>query len=124
MADQTFGKQQRLLTASDFQRVFDQHSLKASQGSLLLLAAANQRGLSRIGFIIAKKNIRTAVQRNRIKRLSREYFRTHSDTLSGYDIILLARRGLDQLTNQEIFIILDQQWKRLIRKHQQKKVSD
>jgi len=124
MADQSFAKHQRLLTAKEFQKVFDGQSIKVSSAQLLILAATNGQAFSRIGFIIAKKNIRTAVQRNRIKRLAREYFRIHGGSFSGYDIILLARRGLDTMSNQEIHTFLEQQWQRLVRKHQQSKLIE
>jgi len=124
MPDQRFGKHQRLLKASEFQNVFDNHSIKASCGNFLFLAAKNQQTFSRLGFIIAKKNIRTAVQRNRIKRLAREYFRTQGGSFPGYDIIMLARRGLDTMSNKEIQSILEQQWQRLVRKNQQSKLIE
>lgn len=113
MAGFGFSKQQRLLKARDFQRVFDQTSLKASTRSLLLLAARNQLEHPRIGFIIAKKQVRLAVQRNRIKRIIRESFRTHAMHLFPYDVIILVRRGLEQQTNREIRATFERTWQKL-----------
>ncbi|MEE4281228.1 MAG: ribonuclease P protein component, partial [Pseudomonadales bacterium] len=64
---------------------------------------------------IAKKNVRLAVQRNRIKRTAREVFRTMPDSDPSLDVVLLARRGLDQLDNAELSTILRQQWQKLVR---------
>jgi len=115
MADFRFTRQQRLLNADDFQRVFDNTKFKASTRELLVLGAANDLGHSRIGFIIAKKNIRTAVHRNRIKRLIREYFRVHCSDLESADLIIMARRGFDKRPNSEINAAFSDLWKKIIR---------
>jgi len=115
MADYRFTRQQRLLNAGDFKRVFDNTKYKASTRELLVLGAANDLGHSRIGFIIAKKNIRTAVHRNRIKRIIREFFRVHSSELDTADLIIMARRGFDQRSNSEINAAFSDLWKKLVR---------
>ncbi len=66
--------------------------------------------------MIAKKNIRLAVQRNRSKRLIRESFRHHQDLLSGLDIVILARKGLDKLDNAAIVQLLEKLWQDLVRR--------
>lgn len=115
MADYRFTRQQRLLSAEDFQRVFDNTKFKASTRELLILGAANDLGHSRIGFIIAKKNIRTAVHRNRIKRIIRENFRVHCGELNSVDLIIMARRGFDNRSNSEINIAFSELLKKIIR---------
>ena len=117
MAGFGFSKQQRLLKARDFQRVFDQSSLKTSTRAILLLAATNHLGHPRIGFIIAKKQVRLAVQRNRIKRVIRECFRAQSDATFSYDVIILVRKELESLNNQEIRVEFESQWNKLMRQN-------
>ena len=114
-ADTSFGKARRLLNASDYSRVFDGAEARASHKHLLLLATTNNRPGHRLGLVIAKKNVRLAVQRNRVKRVAREVFRHLPDSEPALDVILLARRGLDQLDNDELSTILQQQWQKLIR---------
>ncbi len=114
-ADYRFGKARRLLNAGDYSRVFDGAEARASHKHLLLLAKPNQEPGHRLGLVIAKKNVRLAVQRNRIKRVAREVFRTMPATEPSMDVVLLARRGLDQLDNAELSTILQQQWQRLVR---------
>ena len=114
-ADSSFGKAKRLLNAKDYSRVFDGAEAKASHKHLLLLAKTNNRPGHRLGLVIAKKNVRLAVQRNRVKRIAREFFRTLPATEPGLDVVLLARRGLGQLDNAELSSILQQQWQKLIR---------
>jgi len=113
--DAGFGKARRLLTAKDYSRVFDGAQARASHRHLLLLAAENDRPGHRLGLVIAKKNVRLAVQRNRIKRVAREFFRHVPESEPPMDVVLLARRGIGQLDNAELSSILRQQWQKLVR---------
>ena len=70
---------------------------------------------ARLGLVVAKKNVRLAVDRNRFKRLVRESFRRRQHLLEGIDIIVLARRGVVRQSNREFFKAIDEQW-RIIRK--------
>lgn len=107
MTDLSFGKSSRLLNASDYQAVFDGAELKVSKQQVLYLARLNGKSHSRLGLVIAKKNIRLAVQRNRIKRILRECFRTQQGDI-GVDIVVLARRGLDEMDNPSLHTLFSQ----------------
>ena len=111
-----FPKARRLLKASDYSRVFDKAEAKASHKYLLLLARPSSAHGHRLGLVIAKKNVRLAVQRNRIKRVAREFFRTLPDGEPAMDVVLLTRRGIDHLDNAELSSILLQQWQKLSHK--------
>jgi ribonuclease P protein component len=119
VADASFGKAKRLLNARDYSPVFDSPDARASHKHLLLLAKSTQGPEHRLGLVIAKKNVRLAVQRNRIKRLSREFFRSLPNSDLSMDVVLLARRGMGDLDNSELSSILQQQWQKLVR-HQAK----
>lgn len=112
--DASFGKSRRLLNAADYSNVFDGAQARASHRHLLLLARSNTGDQHRLGLVIAKKNVRLAVQRNRIKRVSREFFRHLPADTANLDVVLLARRGLDQLDNATLSSILRQQWQKLL----------
>ena len=109
-----FGKEKRLLNAKDYSRVFDNPDARASHQNLLLLAKVNACAGHRLGLVIAKKNVRLAVHRNRIKRVAREFLRTRPAGEPTVDVVLLARRGMGDLDNAELSSILQQQWKKLI----------
>ncbi len=70
-------------------------------------------GYGRIGLIIAKRHVKRAVDRNRIKRLVRESFRHRRAGLPSLDIVVLARPGLGSLDNSEIHRQLDKLWRKL-----------
>ncbi|GAB3283648.1 ribonuclease P protein component [Parahaliea aestuarii] len=112
----SFGKTSRLLTARDYSRVFDGAEARASHKHVLLLAKQNDRPGHRLGLVVAKKNVRQAVQRNRVKRLAREMFRQAGAQPPYMDVVLLARRGIDQLDNAELSSILRGQWRKLARR--------
>lgn len=109
-----FTKSQRLLNAHDFKAVFDHADYRVSHGQMLLLSRKNNLNYPRLGLVIAKKNAKLAVQRNRIKRIIRESFRLHQQQLPAVDIIVLARRGIDSLDNSQLQHLTAKSWQRLI----------
>ena len=112
--DASFGKAKRLLNAQDYSSVFDEPDAKAFHKNLLLLAKVNNGSGHRLGLVIAKKNVRQAVQRNRIKRIAREFVRKVPDGVP-LDVVVLARRGLDQMDNSQVASLFQQQWDKLAR---------
>lgn len=121
MADQSFGRKLRLLTASDYKAVFGKAELKVSCPQLLILAIKSGYEDPRLGLVIAKKHIRLAVERNRLKRLLRESFRKHQQLLIEMDIVILARSGSDKLDNKDFVTLVEKLWQDLIRR--QKRLS-
>jgi ribonuclease P protein component len=116
VADNAFSRSCRLLTASDYKTVFDKSQLKVSNRYFLVLATINSLPTPRVGLVIAKKNVGKAVQRNRIKRLIRQSFRTLKPTLNNLDLVVLARKDADKLENQAIVDQLNQLWQDLAKK--------
>lgn len=110
-----FGREKRLLTPQQFKAVFDSASNKVPGKNVLLLARDNQFEHPRIGLVIGKKSVKLAVERNRIKRQIRESFRHNQDILIGVDIVIVARRGIADLSNIELRQQFDKMWKRLAR---------
>jgi ribonuclease P protein component len=106
-----FTRRLRLTSPADFQRVFQQQACKSTSLEFTVLAVANQQAYPRLGLAIAKKHVRRAVDRNRIKRLIRESFRHNQALLSGLDIVVLARKGVDNSTNETINSALNKHWK-------------
>lgn len=114
----SFAKQCRLLCAADYSPVFDKADFKVSNSSILILARPNSVGTPRLGLVISKKNVRLAVDRNRLKRLIRESFR-HRVDLPNVDIVVLARRGLGEAANTVINNELNRLWNKLGNKAKQ-----
>ncbi|MDF1762830.1 MAG: ribonuclease P protein component [Oleibacter sp.] len=117
MQDLAFRRTSRLLTPKDFKRVFDNTALRGSTPHLLVLASPNESSNPRVGFVLAKKQLKRAVDRNRVKRLIRESFRQHQHDLANNDFVILARSGIVQLDNHQIRAMIDSLWFRLKQPH-------
>lgn len=100
----------------EFQAVFDGAAFKVGEAGFLLLAKPNALPHPRLGLVVAKKKIRLAVNRNRIKRIVRDSFRLHQHDLPSLDIIFLVRQDLSTVANDEFHKQLLNAWKRLQRK--------
>ncbi|MDF2182544.1 ribonuclease P protein component [Neptuniibacter sp. CAU 1671] len=116
MTEFKFPRQVRLLNGGDFQNVFNDVQLKVPDQPLLLLARPNPLGYARIGFIISKKNVRLAVKRNRVRRIMRESFRQTQHQLPAVDMIILARKGIGELENEQLHKLMQKCWSRLKQK--------
>ena len=113
MAEHRFTRDFRLLSPADFKSVFDGAKHKVSCRYILMLAIKQQTPQTRLGMVVAKKNVSKSVERNRIKRLIRESFRHARLQLPGLDIVVLIRKGLDNLPNFVISSKIDALWKDL-----------
>jgi ribonuclease P protein component len=111
-----FPRQLRLLSSDDFQQVFKHTESRSVDQRLTVLARKNQLGHARLGLAISKRIIKTAVGRNRVKRLVRESFRLHQQALSGLDIVVLSRNGAPQASNPQLRNSLQTHWQRVARK--------
>ena len=107
-----FSNKVKLTEALEFKRVFSKakaYNFKNIKG----LVRTNEGQTARLGVIVAKKNVRKASQRSRIKRLIRESFRIARPTLPAIDIIVMARFGANSSKNSEIFECLNKLWAKL-----------
>ena len=59
---------------------------------------------------MAKKRIRRANRRNRLKRLVRECFRENQDRLSGLDLVVVALAAADQAAGAVLRGSLERHW--------------
>ena len=80
----------------------------------------NQISDGRLGLAIAKKQLAKAVWRNRVKRLAREAFRQHKQAVSGYDIVVLGRRGMQDIDSD----VLTKSFEHLIRQVKKSGLKD
>ena len=81
-----------------------------------MLAIHNQLGHPRLGMAISRKNVKLAVKRNLIKRQLRESFRLHQAIIGHFDVVVLARPGVDRLGRQELRAQIDDCWQKIAKK--------
>lgn len=109
----SFTRRARLTKPAEFQRVF-RENIRSSNSHLTVLAAPNGLGYPRLGLAISRRFAKSAVARNRIKRVIRESFRLNQDGLGGVDVVVLARDGVDRLSAHELRAALERHWMKLI----------
>ena len=99
-------KKARLLKRVQFLTLSKQGK-KVYTDCFLALVSVGEAHNNRIGITVSKK-VGNAIERNRIKRIIREYFRHNKENIPGpKDINIIARKGLASLANRQIFEKLD-----------------
>ncbi|MCK6265609.1 ribonuclease P protein component [Vibrio sp. ZSDE26] len=109
-----FCRELRLLTPEHYQKVFQQ-AHRAGSPHFTIIARNNSLSHPRLGLAVPKKQIKTAVGRNRFKRLARESFRNSQHQLPNKDFVVIAKKSAQDLSNDEIFKLFDKLWLRLSR---------
>ena len=107
--DRSFGGDRRLRTKHDFQRVFGD-PVRSSDRYFSVLARARVAGPARLGLAVAKKRIRRANRRNRLKRLVRESFRENQDRLAGLDLVVIGLAAADREPGRVLRGSLGRHW--------------
>lgn len=77
----------RLVNKADFDRVFAENQ-RARTDFVIVMARPNQVGYPRLGMIVAKRLLARAVDRNRVKRCTRESFRQVMAELPACDFVV------------------------------------
>lgn len=91
MANLTFPRTSRLLSAKAYKQVFE-CGRKLKQGGVFLYVYPNEEKVARLGLAISKRSFASSVCRNRIKRMVRERFRLEQAELLGWDIVVMVKR--------------------------------
>lgn len=96
-----FPPERRLRRREEFQRVWQRGDKRHSRYFITAVVEKTE-GPSRLGVTVSRK-VGGAVERNRVKRILREFFRTHQNQLAGFvDLSVVAKRGAAGLSSEEI----------------------
>ncbi|MDP4537154.1 ribonuclease P protein component [Alkalimonas collagenimarina] len=109
-----FGRELRLLTPGEFNQVFQQ-PFRAGSPLFTILCTPTDRTNPRLGLIIAKKRVKLAVQRNRIKRCIRESFRLQQHRLPNIDLVVMVKGQISATENEELRTQLERIWNKICR---------
>ena len=110
----SFGKERRILTKKQFKNVFSS-PVKVVMPAYVLISCANVCGFARLGLALSKKMVAKAVARTRLKRIFREDFRQRK--LAEFDVVIVARKSLNYLSNEDLRTSLDKAWVKLNNLH-------
>ncbi len=98
--------QNRLREEKDFLNVLKRGRAKTSE-FLSVKFIKNNLDFCRIGFLTGAKIFKKAVIRNKIKRRLREAIRKQLPVgVTGYDMVLIARKGIENKKTGEIELLL------------------
>jgi len=97
--NQRFSSKNRLTNTAQFDEVFKKNSKTLKTNEFLFLLKGNLMEENRLGIIIGKKNVPLSVERNKLRRLIREGFRTILKPRLGIDLIVLVRPGINNNKN-------------------------
>lgn len=86
----SFGRNRRLTDKASFTRVLGSRQ-RDSVGRVALQVAANEGTGARLGISVAKRHVKRSVDRNRVKRMMREAFRTHPIKRLNIDLFISIR---------------------------------
>ncbi|MBS3736669.1 MAG: ribonuclease P protein component [Candidatus Bipolaricaulota bacterium] len=100
MSDNRFPKTNRLVSESDFSRVYEK-GLRLDGGRFVFYLLESQSTTPRIG-IVTPKYLGNATKRNRIKRIIRENFRKNKEIFEGFDFIVRPKEDAGNLSNVEL----------------------
>jgi ribonuclease P protein component len=108
----SFPKTERLLKRACFTRL-SSFGKKVQTRYFIALISPGITDKNRIGLTVSKR-VGKAVERNRIKRVIREFYRSRRSTLAGpRDINIIARKQVSDLANGRIFVELDNLFKKI-----------
>jgi ribonuclease P protein component len=86
---------------------------RSADNLFTVLARTSDRARPRLGLAISRKAARRSVDRNRIKRISREAFRLCGHD-SGVDVIVFARNAAANESRAALRSSLDKHFRRLL----------
>jgi len=87
-------RERRLVLGRDFQRVFRDGG-RARGASIVVVACESGLPVTRLGLSVGRTIWKSAVKRNRIRRIFREAFRlSYADLPQGVDVILIPARPM------------------------------
>jgi len=97
MKEQSYRKSERINTRNRYKTIYQQGVWRSSQ-HFTVITCSNSQGVRRLGLTVTKK-AGNAVERNRIKRLIREFFRLNKSLFpAGHDVVIMVKRNLPPLT--------------------------
>jgi len=105
----SFPRKLRLSKGDQYQAVY-QEKKKWVTHSLIFYIKNNELNHPRLGLGIPKRTIRSAVGRNRVKRINREHLRFRQEKLVGFDVVIVTKKEINDVKDNELFECLGQQW--------------
>lgn len=103
--DQSFSKRLRIIKSENFKQIF-KTGKKIHSENFVLYLKGNNLDFPRIGISIGKKTAAKSTERNRIKRLVRETFRTNKSLFDKNDIVIVVKNNISDKKTKDVLLEL------------------
>ncbi len=104
MTKQTFSKAQRILRRVEYQFILEKGERSFTDHFILFLIP-NDKKTNRLGLVVSRK-AGNSVQRNRLKRVLREYFRLQNSQDAHqkpfHDLVCISKKNIKTITYQHV----------------------
>jgi ribonuclease P protein component len=108
----TFPPSRRVRHKSDFDAA-RLRGRRFGNGFFAVTVISNDKSGPRLGLAVALRITRTAVERNRVRRIIRESFRRHQQSLPGVDLVVSARARSLGAPGPELHASLEALWRQV-----------
>ena len=112
--DRRFRPKHRLRRRKDFARVFS-GGTRLNARVVTVVVRSNVMNHPRLGLAVARRTVRRAVARHRLKRQIRESFRHHAERLGGLDVVVVVNPGAEKMDSKRFGELAARQWERAAR---------
>ena len=106
------GVKRSIPSSEGFNEAFSNPDRKVSSKHFMLLLKENDLGYARIGVAVRKKDIKLAVQRNRIRRKIKGSFRINISKLTAADHVVFVKKNITD-GGDEIKKELEDLWQKI-----------
>ena len=113
VAPATFPRAARLLTPRDFARLRG-ISRRINTRHFSAEVAPSGHDVARLGLAVSRRASKSAVRRNRIKRIARDSFRRHRHRLPAVDVLVIARASAVLEDNPSLRVEFERLWERIM----------
>lgn len=105
----SFPKKQRINKFKPYRSRANHNALRTAYAVFAI--EPNNHEFPRLGVTVGKRAVASAVARVRIRRIAKESFRHHQAVLLGKDVIMIAKKGIETLSNAALRRFMDEQWR-------------
>ncbi len=108
-----FPRKSRLVTEAQFKKVYKAQQ-KIFSKIFTVRCCYNNANYPRMGIIVPKRNVKTAVNRNWFKRMAREVFRLKQNQFTSIDFVIVVNRDVEVSCRKEMALLLEKQMEQCV----------
>ncbi|OGW85640.1 MAG: ribonuclease P protein component [Omnitrophica bacterium RIFCSPHIGHO2_02_FULL_46_11] len=109
----SFPRTERIKQAADFRTILKYAHVFRESGVALYCSQIPAQDKSRLGIVVSRRVLKNAVDRNRVKRVTREFFRLNKTNFrSNFDLVVRIIESGKSFKNNNLREVLNRLFKR------------